>query len=81
MADKPPGSLAKTVTTAVPGATPAIVRILPDTETAAIPTSETVAAYARASPSASLKNGVRSTDADWRAEMVWAGMEPTPSGA
>ena len=42
-ADRPPPSMAVTVTAAAPAATPAMVRTLPDTVTDAVVTSELVA--------------------------------------
>ena len=53
--ERPPGSVAVTVTVAVPWPTPATVREAPDAEAVATPSSEEVAAYERSSPSGSLK--------------------------
>ena len=53
--DAPPGSLAVTVTVAVPALTAEIVATLPATEAVATAASEVVAAYISASSSGSLK--------------------------
>ena len=52
---RPPGSLAVTVTVAVPSATPTIVRMLPDIETDTTPAADVAAENPSASPSGSRK--------------------------
>ena len=62
-AERPPGSVAVTVTVAVPWLTAATVRVAPDTDTVATPSSEEVAEWERSSPSGSPKCPESSTSA------------------
>ena len=55
-ASRPPGSLAVTVTDALPGATPATVTVVSDMDAVAIPESDDMAEYASASPLGSVKH-------------------------
>ena len=77
-ASRPPGSVATTVTTAVPGATAVIVTVLPATWTVATPTSELNASKSSASPLGSRKH--RSTTTVSPTAMVWSGSVPHSSG-
>ena len=81
VAVRPSGSVAVTVTVAVPAATAATVRLLPDRATDTTASSDDVAVYVRVPPSGSRKNGVTSTVTDCPAVMTWAGIEPTATGA
>ena len=78
---RPPGSVAVTVTVAVPSATPLSVSALPDTLADTTAAFDVVAAYPSASPSGSLKYEARSSVAVRPTSMLRAGIEPEGAGA
>ena len=78
---RPPGSVAVTVTVAVPSATATMVRLLPDIDTETTPTFDEVAAYRSASPSESLKYEAMSSVTVRPTLRLSTGSEPTGAGA
>ena len=80
VADNPPGSVAVTVTVALPVATATSVTTLPDTETLTTPAEEVATACVNRSPSGSRKLADTSTVAVSPATMVNGVREPTAWG-
>ena len=73
-------SLAVTATVVLPTVAPAIVTMLPDTETDARAVSAEVAAYSRASPSGSAKWSARSTTTVSPTCTLWSPIRPVTTG-
>ena len=78
---RPPGSVAVTITVAVPFATPVSVSVLPDTLADTTPAFDVAAAYPSASPSGSLKYEATSSVAVRPGLRLWAGIESDGAGA
>ena len=79
-ADRPWGSLAVTVTVALPRATPITLALLPSPEALATPELEVSTVYCRVSPSGSLKYPERSTVSVSLDCNTRSGMDPSPTG-
>ena len=80
-AERPPPSVAVTVTSAVPDATPATVKTLPDTATLTRVVSDDAAPNSRSSPSGSEKCPATSTSDTPPTATSRSPISPTASGA
>ena len=80
MAERSPGSVAVTVTVALPAATPVTVTSAPETLTVATVSSEEAAVYVSSSPSGSLKLPDTSTVTESPGATPWSAIVSTASG-
>ena len=80
VADRPPGSVAVTVTVALPAATPTTTTVASDAVTVTTAMSELAAVYVSASPSGSLKFSATCTVTSPPWSKVSSPSEPTATG-